>query len=140
MKMYVKRVYAALIDIMIVGLLVFLLYSIYFYSGIQSADFTVDRVWFNVEYKIIYALMLLVYFVIGELLDFSVGKKVFKLKINYGKYVKTARILRPLFKMITFYIWPLAALSVFLNGNKLYYDYILKTDIEVSKYERRDLR
>ena len=140
MKMYVKRVYAALIDILVVGIFVFGLYSIYFKSGIESGNFSVDMEWFRFEYELIYALSLFVYFIIGEMFDFSIGKKIFKIKIDYGKYIKTARVLRPLFKIVTFYIWPLAAISVFLNGNRLYYDYILKTDIETVKYERRDLR
>jgi len=140
MKILVKRMYAGLIDIAVVGMLIYLLYIFYFYNGMKLGDFQIDLEWFASEYKIVFGGAMLVYYIICELFDFSVGKKVFKLQINYGNYVKTARILRPFFKLLTLYVWPLAALSVFLKDNLLYYDYILKTSIEDAKRERRDLR
>lgn len=140
MKMLIKRMYAGLIDIMTVGILVFILYMFYFYSGLKLGDFQVDLAWFASEYKLVFGGGMFVYYVICELFNFSVGKKVFGLQIDYGKYVKTARFLRPFFKILTFYVYPLAIISVFLKGNLLYYDYILRTGIEEAKYERGDLR
>lgn len=140
MKMFIKRIYAGLIDITFVGAIIYLLYTLYFYNGIKLGDFTVDSEWFVAEYKLVFNGAVFVYFIICEMFDFSVGKKFFKLKINYGKRIKTARFLRPLFKILLFIVYPLAILSLFLKDNLLFYDYILGTTIEDAKYERRDLR
>ena len=140
MKTLIKRIYAGLIDVMIASALVYFLYAFTFYYNIKLGDFSLDKTSFVSEYSVIYALVMLVYFIICELFSQSFGKKAFSLKINYGKKVKTAKCLRPFLKLITLYIWPLIIPSLFFKKNLLYYDYILGTDIEKTKYERGDLR
>ena len=140
MKMLIKRMYAGLIDITLVGIIIYILYIFYFYSGIKFGDFQVDMEWFRSEYEIVFYAAMLVYYIISELFDYSPGKRIFKIRINYGKYVKTARILRPVLKLSVLLILPLAVISLFTKDNYLFYDYLLGTTIEEAKYERRDLR
>ncbi len=140
MKMFIKRMYAGLIDIMTVSIFIYLGYYLYYYYAMKFEDFTVNLDMFGSEYRIVYLIGIFVYYILCELLGFSVGKKVFKIKLDYGNYVKTARFLRPLFKFITFNFLPLVVISVFTKDHLLFYDYILKTDITEAKYERSDLR
>lgn len=144
MKMLIKRLYAGLIDITFVGMIIFILYMFYFYSGLKLDDFKIDLGGFTGEYKIVFYFAMLVFYIISELFNFSPGKKLFKIKINYGEKVKTARFLRPFFKLAILLFVPVGALvgiaALFTNENRLLYDCILKTSLEEARYERRDLR
>ena len=140
MKMFVKRMYAGLLDLMTVSIFLYLAYYMYYYYAMKSGSFTVNLDAFGVEYKVVSLVGIFIFYILSELLGFSVGKKVFKIKLDYGKYTKTARFLRPLFKILTLNCLPLLVISVFTKDHLLFYDYILKTDITEAKYERSDLR
>ena len=143
MNVFIKRVYAGLLDIMVVTAVLYFMYAFSIYYSLKLGEFKLDAEFFKAEYTVMYALLMLVYFIICELFEQSLGKRAFGLKTVYGKKVKTSKLLRPFLKVIIVtvpYLTPLILLSIFSKKNLLIYDYILGNDIENVKYNRGDLR
>ncbi len=131
MKTFIKRVYAGLLDALLIGLTVGFIYQIFIGQSVaENADFKMTFDALNVEMTAITVGVLIMYFIICEIIGQTIGKKILGLKIQYKGKGIIARILRPFVKVITLYICPfIVILSLFFPGNKLYYDYAFKTEV-----------
>lgn len=130
MKTFIKRIYAGLIDALFIALPVGILYYIYIWQATKSEGFKIsyEELSFNITFATI--MFLFIYYIICEITGTSVGKKIFNLKLTYKGKSTFAKILRPFLKLVTIYVWPIGILSLFLPNNRLFYDFILGTDIE----------
>ncbi|MBE7021089.1 MAG: RDD family protein [Ruminococcaceae bacterium] len=144
MKTLIKRIYAGLIDALLIGVTVGFIYQIFIGQSVAgNEDFKMTFDALNVEMTAITVGVLTMYFIICEIIGQTIGKKILGLKIIYTGKGIAARILRPFIKVITLYICPvIVALSFFLPGNKLFYDYALKTEVtdENAPYDGGTLR
>ncbi len=144
MKTFIKRVYAGLIDALLIGLTVGFIYQIFIGQSVAgNSEFKMTFDALNVEMTAITVGVLIMYFIICEILGQTIGKKILGLKIKYNGKGILARILRPFIKVITLYVCPfMVILSLFFPGNKLYYDYALKTEVidENAPYDGGTLR
>ncbi len=144
MKTFIKRVYAGLIDALLIGITVGFIYQIFIGQSVAgNKDFKMTFDALNVEMTAITVGVLIMYFIICEILGNTIGKKILGLKIIYNGKGIIARILRPFVKVITLYVCPfIVILSLFIPGNKLYYDYAFKTEIvdENAPYDGGTLR
>lgn len=130
MKTFIKRIYAGLVDALFIALPVGMIYYIYIWQSTKTENFKISytEVQFNITFITI--MFLFIYYTICEVKGTSVGKKIFNLKLIYKGKGTFAKIIRPFIKLITLYFWPLGILSLFLPENRIFYDYILNTDIE----------
>ena len=135
MKILIKRLYAGLLDAFFIGVPVWGVYHIFINESIKSGGFKISYYELNFNITTITMMFLLIYYIICEIVGQSIGKKIFNLKIKYNKMSIVAKIVRPFVKLITLYIWPIGIISVFLPNKKLFYDFILRTDIEEIKPE-----
>ena len=131
MKTFLKRIYAGLIDALIIGLTVGFIYQIFIGQSIEgNKDFTMTFDALDMEITAITVGVLIMYFFICELFSQTIGKKILGLKIKYKGKGIIAKILRPIVKVLTLYLIPFVVIfSAFLPGNKLYYDFIFGTEV-----------
>ena len=131
MKTFLKRIYAGLIDALIIALTVGFIYQIFIGQSIEgNKDFTMTFNALDMEITAITVGVLIMYFFICELFSQTIGKKILGLKIKYKGKGIIAKILRPIVKVLTLYLIPFVVIfSAFLPGNKLYYDFIFGTEV-----------
>ena len=131
MKTFLKRIYAGLIDALIIALTVGFIYQIFIGQSIEgNKDFTMTFNALDMEITAITVGVLIMYFFICELFSQTIGKKILGLKIKYKGKGIIAKILRPVVKVLTLYLIPFVVIfSAFLPGNKLYYDFIFGTEV-----------
>ena len=131
MKTFLKRIYAGLIDALIIALTVGFIYQIFIGQSIEgNKDFTMTFDALDMEITAITVGVLIMYFFICELFSQTIGKKILGLKIKYKGKGIIAKILRPIVKVLTLYLIPFVVIfSAFLPGNKLYYDFIFGTEV-----------
>lgn len=135
MKIFVKRLYAGMLDAFFIGLPVWAVYHIFIGQSVASGDFKISYQQLDFNITTITIGLLILYNIICEIAGQSIGKKIFGLKIKYKGKGIIAKIIRPFIKVFTLYLWPIGIISFFLPKNLLFYDYILKTDIEEIKPE-----
>lgn len=130
MKTFIKRLYAGLIDAFFIGLPVGIVYYIFIWQSAKAGDFKISYNELQFNITSVTMMLLFIYYIVCEIIGTSAGKKIFNIKLTYKGKGTIAKILRPFFKILTLYFWPLAVLSIFLPEHLPFYDYILKTKVE----------
>ena len=133
MKMFVKRMYAGMIDALLVALTVGAIYHIFIGQSAMDESFRISYRELDFNITTITIGILFIYYAVCEILGQSIGKKIFNLKIKYQGKGIIARILRPFIKIVVIYIWfigfPMAILGALMPEKKLIYDFLFKTEI-----------
>lgn len=130
MKCLIKRMYAGILDAFVVALPVFVLYYMFLKDALPDGDFNMTGLDIRFSIEFLTMALIFIYYIICEAVGQSIGKKIFNLKIVYKNKGIIAKILRPVFKIITLYFVPLVIISLFTPDNLTFYDLILKTKIE----------
>ena len=97
-KLFLKRIYAGIIDMFVVVLPFVMIY----YIHLSTIGEPISYGYFSVEYRILYFLSMTVYFFLCEMFAGSVGKRIMGIQIIYNKRVGLSKFLRPIFKIISF--------------------------------------
>ena len=133
MKMFVKRMYAGMIDALLVALTVGGIYHIFIGQSAMDETFRISYKELDFNITTITIGILLLYYIVCEILGQSIGKRILGIKIRYQGKGIIARIIRPFIKIISVYIpfisFPMAVLGALMPEKKLLYDFIFKTEI-----------
>lgn len=133
MKIFIKRLYAALLDAFFVGVPVAFMYYTFIDQSMADEGFKISYTELSVNITTMTMVFLFLYYIACEIAGQSIGKKIFNIKIKYTGKGIFAKIIRPFLKVITLYFPVIGIISLFLPDNKLYYDFFAKTNLEEIK-------